>query len=145
VSDSPIRWTTPAVLGSVSWAGPVVAAGRKCQSDSVDNTQIRDRECCIEVVFTFGVAPTPFKPLEIYLIYSMDGTNFEDGSDSVDPTCQMAGSVPVRAVTSAQRVTIKGVPLRPFKFKVMLKNKTDQSVGTIVITVTSYSEQQVQV
>lgn len=81
-----------------------------------------------EINVTFAVAPTNKNPLEIFILQSLDGTNFADGSASVEPASTlMRGYVPVRNVTSAQRLVFENVLLPPRKFKVLLWNKSGQA------------------
>jgi hypothetical protein len=77
---------------------------------------------------SFGGTPSSGGYVELYLLYSVDGTNFCDGSTTVDPPATaLVGAFAIRANTAAQRITIDGVPLLPFKFKTLLRNKTGQS------------------
>ena len=76
-----------------------------------------------ELVVTFGAAPTAGTGFDLYLIESVDGTNYTDGSSSVaPPLTSFVGSFPLRAVTTAQRIHLRGVPLPPGKWKALLHN-----------------------
>jgi hypothetical protein len=85
-----------------------------------------------EMVVTFGVAPTNGQTLDLYLIPAPDGTNFSDGTSGASPVTvalHYAGSFPMRAVATAQRVTLRGVPLSPVLFKAQLYNGTGQAMA----------------
>jgi hypothetical protein len=80
-----------------------------------------------ELNVTFGTAPTAGKVVELYLIPAMDGTNYADGSGTVDPEIGLrAGGVAVRNVNTAQRLVFRNAALPPWKFKPLLKNGADQ-------------------
>lgn len=60
--------------------------------------------CDLELVATFGTAPTAGTAVSVWFLLSQDGTNYEDGSSSVTPARSPDCVLPVRAVTTAQRV-----------------------------------------
>jgi hypothetical protein len=64
-----------------------------------------------ELVCTFGTAPTANTVIGLWLTSAIDGTNFEDGS-GIEPARSPDVSFRVRAVTTAQRITVVG-RLRP--------------------------------
>ncbi len=65
--------------------------------------------------------------VELYLIPSVDGTNYADGDDSTDPPSScLAGIFPLRAVNTQQRLTLWGVVLPPLKFKPLIINRGSQ-------------------
>lgn len=75
----------------------------------------------VEGVFTFGVAPTANTGLSVWFLREIDGTNYEDGSASITPARAPDLVIPVRAVTTAQRVSIP-LSLPPGNFFALLKN-----------------------
>lgn len=76
-----------------------------------------------ELVVTYGTNPTVDTTIDLYLARSADGTNYEDGSASVRPNPNaFAGSFPVRAVTTAQRIVVRDVPLPPGLWKAIITN-----------------------
>lgn len=82
----------------------------------------------LELTVTFGSAPTVNNPIEMYLIPSIDGTNFADGGGAVAPARNLyVGSFLLRAVTTAQRCLLRGVPLPPGKYKYVAKNGSGQA------------------
>ncbi len=75
----------------------------------------------LEIVVTFGVAPTANTALTVWLLREVDGTNYEDGGSSVTPTRAPDAIFPLRAVTTAQRVVVP-CDLPPGTFKALLRN-----------------------
>lgn len=94
----------------------------------IDNTTNLDLFADFEANVTFALAPTAGTSLDLYLVPSIDGTNYEDGgqtASNVQPsTAYYAGSFIVRAVTTAQKIAIQGVRLGPNKFEAVLVNNT---------------------
>lgn len=76
-----------------------------------------------ELVVTYGTNPTVDTLIDLYLIRSADGTNYQDGDASIRPTTNSyAGSFQVRAVTTAQRLIIPDVPMPPGLYKAVIYN-----------------------
>lgn len=77
---------------------------------------------------TFSGTPSTGAYVEVFLLYSADGTNYCDGGTSVDPTASAQTVVfAIRANTAAQRIVVTGIQLFPGKFKVLIRNKTGQT------------------
>jgi hypothetical protein len=143
-------------LGVIEWlSGYTCAAGSQIlqatgtgrserTAAAMDNATARERECSLQIFFGFSVAPIERSTVEVYFIYTTNDADYEDGSDSVEPLCEMAAAFRVHAVTGTQCVVLEGIPLRPFKFKILIKNKTDQVLGGIGLSCFGYSEQQKQ-
>jgi hypothetical protein len=83
----------------------------------------------LELVGAFGTAPTAAKAIELYLVPAPDGTDYADSDNTTPNPALLAGYFIVRATTSSQRITIPGVPLRPYKYKAYLRNQADQSLS----------------
>ncbi len=86
---------------------------------TLSNTGFRFGE--LELLVTFGVAPTANTAITVWLLREVDGTNFEDGGTSVTPTRVPDAVFPLRAVTTAQRIIVP-VDLPPGSFRVLLRN-----------------------
>lgn len=82
---------------------------------------------------TFGTNPTAGNLINLYLVPAPDGTNYDDGTDSiVPPSTFYVGGFPVRAVTTAQKIGLGLVaqaliPLPPVLFKPLLINNSGQA------------------
>lgn len=77
--------------------------------------------CDLELVVTFGTAPTANTGVSVWFLAGPDGTNYEDGDSSTTPARLPDVVFPLRAVTTAQRINRRvwlpwGLP------KALLKN-----------------------
>jgi hypothetical protein len=75
----------------------------------VDNSTALDLFGIFELAVTFGSAPTAGSTVDLYLIVSVDGTNYTDaitGASGSAPATAFVGSFPLRAVTTAQRIPL---------------------------------------
>lgn len=128
-----ILWSSPdsAVTLLGSELNSLASDARAIASSAFNNESARRPYGEMELSLTFASAPTAGGYVALYLVPSLDGTNFADGSGSVAPAASLlAGVFPVRPTTSAQRLHLRGVPLPPLKFKAMLENKTDQAFAS---------------
>lgn len=83
-----------------------------------------------EIVATWGVAPTVDTFVDLYLVRSADGTNYEDGDSSLRPPAETyVGSFQVRAVTTAQRMIVRDVRLPPGLWKAVVWNNVGQTMA----------------
>lgn len=77
--------------------------------------------CDVELVVTYGTAPTANTGCSVWFLSTQDGTNYEDGSSSVTPARLPDVVFPVRAVNTTQRI-IRRVLLPWGVLKPLLKN-----------------------
>lgn len=83
----------------------------------------RNRYCTLELMVRFASSPAAGGYVDIYLLPSIDATNFSDGADAVlPPGLSRVASVPVRAVSTQQRFTIPNIELPPLDFKALIVN-----------------------
>jgi len=109
-----------------------LAAGSAALTSSpgIDNTSRLDFWADFELVIYFGSAPTAGQTVDLYLLPAMDGSNYADGTAGSSPvTAQVhfIGSFAVRAITTVQRLVLRGIPLPPTKMNVQLVNNTSQA------------------
>jgi hypothetical protein len=91
--------------------------------------------CDVELVVTYGVAPTANTGVSLWFLGTQDGTNYEDGDGSTTPGRAPDVVFPLRAVTTAQRV-IRRVWLPWGKWKPLAKNDgTNQAMAATGNTV----------
>lgn len=95
-----------------------------------------------ELVVTYGTAPTANTGCSLWILLTQDGTNYEDGGTSLTPARVPDLVLPLRAVTTEQRI-IKRVILPQGIFKILLKNDgTGQAMAatgnTVKIRPTTY-------
>jgi len=136
------KWAAYTSRGSVlsTELNALASAGRSAAGAEVDNGANLDMFGVLELAVTFGTAPVAGGFIEIYMVTAPDGTNYEDGSDSVDPgTHKLIDRIPVRAVTTAQRLTGRLVPLLPEKTKFLLYNGSGQAFPASGSTLTLYT------
>jgi hypothetical protein len=63
----------------------------------------------------------------VWFLRAVDGTTYEDGDASVTPARDSDVILPVRAVSTAQRIAQANIPLPPFKTKFLVQNKGGQA------------------
>jgi len=98
----------------------------------IDNSVNLDDTMDVEVIINCSTAPTANTVMYIYILYSLDGTNFEDGSSSIRPAGVPLFAVPARNVTGAQRIIFRGCPISPLKFKLHAFSALNQTSVTTV-------------
>jgi hypothetical protein len=90
-----------------------------------DNTQGQTGDgytlCDVELVVTYGTAPTASTACSLWLLATQDGTNYEDGGSSTTPARFPDLTIPLQAVTTAQRI-VRRTWLPWGKWKPLLKN-----------------------
>ena len=136
------KWAAYTSRGNVlsTELNSLASAGRSAAGTEVDNGANLDMFGVLELSVTFGTAPSAGGYVEIYMVTAPDGTNYEDGSNSVDPgTHKLIDRLPVRAVTTAQRLTGRMIPLLPEKTKFLLYNGSGQSFPASGSTLTLYT------
>ena len=104
-----------------------ITAGSNYIGSVIDNSLNKYTEASIDILLNFSVAPVTNTIMEVYLIYSIDGTNYERGDASTDPLKNPIACMPVANATGDQRMTFTGIKLMPLKFKVLLKSEHDQT------------------
>jgi hypothetical protein len=83
-----------------------------------------------ELLWRNASAPAANAPIELYLIPSIDGTNYDDADDSTDPPAShLIYTFQTRAVATAQRRSNGPRPLilPAVKFKPFIYNKSGQA------------------
>lgn len=136
------KWAAYTSRGSVltTELNALASAGRSAAGTEVDNGTNLDTLGKFVLQVTFGTAPSAGGYVEIYMVTATDGTNYEDGSDSVDPgTHKLIDRIPVRAVTTAQRLSGRLIPLLPAKTKFLLYNGSGQAFPASGSTLTLYT------
>lgn len=120
--------------------------GQKLGGEIDNATSARDMYADFDLLCKFQSAPSTGGYVALYLIQSVDGTNYADGTDSVaPPATALVGTFPVRAVTDAQRVALRHVLLPPTKFKPLVVNKSGQAMTDVndenVLSYRPYNEE----
>lgn len=81
----------------------------------------------------------------LWLLPMTDGTNFADGSDTVDPAPQPDAIIPVREFNGVQRVFVRNILTTPDQGKILIENRTGVQLAATLNTLKyrMYSEQSV--
>ncbi len=121
--------------------------GNTALSAAIDNLADLYEYIDIEVYLaSYTTGSVPF--VSIWFLYSVDGTNYEDGSAGTPgtiPDRQPDAVIPLKSTTaSAWRRVAVGIPLGPLKFKVLLQNNTGATLASSGNTV-KYSRHNEQV
>jgi hypothetical protein len=110
----------------------LAAGDREISSSAVSNSTELDLLCDAELVVGFGSSPSVGALIELYFLPSVDGSNYPEGSGTLDPQSVLrVGTFEVRlAQTSAQRLVIPRIPLPPATFHTIIKNGTTQAFAS---------------
>jgi len=115
-------------------------AGWSAAGTELANQTNLDEFCDLVLAVTFGSNPSGTKRIDVYMVVAADGTNYEDGSDTVAPQQKnLIGSFELRASTSAQKLALKRIVLLPFKTKFLIQNKSGQSFPSSGSTIKAYT------
>jgi len=76
--------------------------------------------------------------LYLWVLGRTDGTNFEDGSDSVDPARPPDVIIPLRAFNGVQRVFVKRVLTTPDQGKILIENQSGAALAATLNTMKYY-------
>lgn len=117
----------------------LTTTGTATASAGHDNTSDGYLYGDFELVITYGTNPTAGSLIELWLIRSVDGTNYEDSP----PASGCVGAFKLAATTSAQRLIIPDVRLPSGKFKAYIVAKTTGQTAAAsgnTLKVMKYSE-----
>jgi hypothetical protein len=117
-----------------------LANGAGLLSSEVDNSTILDRYLICQGQMTPEAAGTT-GPYYLYILYAVDGTNYEDGGTSAQPSKAPAAVFPVKAAASAQKVTTPRIEIEPYKFKLLYWNACGQQCDANTLLAYTYNEE----
>lgn len=124
----------------------LAAGSRSTAGAELANQTNLDQYMKLELTVDFVSAPAANGYINVYMITAPDGTNYEDGSDTVDPGSHtLVCAIPVKPSSAAQRLMSSVFMLQPAKTKFIFENKTDQpfpASGSIVNGYTTNDEVQ---
>jgi hypothetical protein len=104
-----------------------VANGARAVSTALDNATDKALWAMLELVANLAVAPVQGAALEMYLLPSIDETNFADGDAATAPNPgNLAAIFTLRAVTG-QRLVIPRILLPPGQYKWLINNTSGQA------------------
>lgn len=104
-----------------------LADGSFCvDSGSIDNETGEYLYASFELELA-SLTPTAGGYVGLYIIPTLDGTNF--GDSTTPPETALAAVFPVTSTTGAKRVMAFNIPLPPLEFKCVLGNHTGVAFG----------------
>jgi hypothetical protein len=132
-----VKWASPGsyttlIAGAAS--SPTLknlANAGKVLGNAVSQATAKDQYCSLDLLCRFASAPSAGGYVDVYFIPAVDGTNYGDGDASTDPPLTyLVATLPVRAVTTAQRVGTgsRTIVMPPFDFKPLVKNNSGQAM-----------------
>ena len=142
-----INWeSSPAITAYLSNDLNALANAAKKIGAAINNSADLDMYMDVELyVAVQGGARSAGAYVAIYLITSVDGTNYGYGDDStVPPASSLACALPLDAATTARYVTSRPFLVPPGKFKLLVENMTGQAFkadNTTTLGYRLYSEE----
>lgn len=142
--DNPLRWfpsargTNPVTALSTELNSLANNAGALSGVISNDAAAELDLFMDLELVVTFGTAPTEDSLIEAYIVRQIDGTNYETNTTEGRPRDGFVGGFILDNVTTAQRIIVRSVQAPPEDFKVFVVNKSGQAFPASGSTVKAF-------
>jgi len=128
------KWEAPAAVQTyLSTELNALADGGNKPGAAIDNQTdgTNDLYASLELYLAAqGSARDAGATVDVYLLPSVDGTNYCYGSDSDDPPATAyVGSFVLDAATAARYATLHNLPVPPLRFKLLLVNNTGQALA----------------
>lgn len=123
---STFKWTTPeAIQTALSTELNSLANGSySAASAAIDNLTGLYTHMALEL-YLASLTPVAGQMISIYLVPTIDGTNYEDGGGAVAaPNVSYLCSFDLRSATAAQYRAVAEIPIPPFSFKLIVANVT---------------------
>lgn len=112
-----------------------IADGADFTGSAIDNSANLDAELNAEMVWSYGSAPTASKSVNLYLLYSKDGTNYEP----IDPKNQIASFSPPTDTSTHRLMLVRGLMLLPKAFKLAAKNVDTGQTITLTVNAETFN------
>ena len=105
----------------------------------IDNSTALNRWMALYFDITWA-SGTLDGPVEVFVIYAVDGTNYDSGSTSLKPFHRnKVADLEIEETGSNRHYTLLDIPIRPFKFKVVLWNSTGETFATNGLNCDAYT------
>lgn len=132
-------WVSRGVVNSTQ-AASLADGSRSGTGSTIANQTNLDMVGKIEMQVSIPTAPASDGHVVIYMLTAPDGTTYEDGSSNVAPTDHnIVGIIPVRATTTAQRLTTPPFALQPAPTVFLQRNESGQAFGAGGSTLTLFT------
>jgi hypothetical protein len=116
-----------------------MAAGANVLSVEIDNRDARLTHLALALQWKNAGAAAAGGLINAHLIHALDG-NYEDGAAAVDPHTTPVAIFRDNAGTSRQCQAEIGIPLGPFRFKVLLDSELSQN-STVRLAAYLYAQE----
>jgi len=122
-----LKWKDGSIATALDSGLDSLANGSRAISAVIDNDAGLDLYADFELVvrYTTTAPAAGVITAELFLLPTVDGTNYPEGSSSLDPQQMLKVGIfeSRNGTTSAtERLVLTGIPLPPRDFKVLLKN-----------------------
>ena len=107
--------------------------------DAIDNATNKDLYLSVEALYQYATAPTAEKTVSLYLLYSFDGTNYEE----VHAARKIAQFSPAADTDPHRRSLIRGLRLLPCAFKLHAINVDTAQQITLTLDARTHNEEAV--
>jgi hypothetical protein len=124
-----VYWTTPAAIQTPISTG-LNSLANNARVVSATITSTREHYADAELLLTFAVSPAANGYVSLYLLPTLDGTNFADGDASIVPASNMqVGSFLPQINTNAQRLAIRQIILPAVNYRWLIWNRAGQALA----------------
>lgn len=123
---STMKWAAPESIATALSAelNSLANGSYSAASGAIDNATGLYTHMALEL-YLASLTPVAGQQVAIYLVPSIDGTNYEDGGGAVAaPSVSFLCAFDLRAATAAQYRAQVNIPIPPFAFKLILQNVT---------------------
>lgn len=119
------KWVAPEAIATAhsTSLNTLTNGSLSAASSTIDNETDLYEFINLELVLA-SLTPTGSPAVNIWVSYSTDGTNFDDGSTS---EMELLAVLPLSTSASAKRVSRGNIPIRPLKFQLYVENKSGPS------------------
>lgn len=141
------RWTAPTAIASAltTELNSLADGAYSAASSAIDNTSNRYTHMALEINLA-SLTPATSPYLAVYLLPSIDGTNYVDGGGATAPPAGTLVAVVDLSTSAGVKLRgVTGIPVPPLLFKLVLLNEANVALGASGNTVEYrlYSEEDV--
>jgi hypothetical protein len=131
------KWSTPTAATTYlsTELNALADSGNKLGA-AIDLTATLEQYLDLDI-FLSTFTPVANGYINIYLLASVDGTNYPDGADGTDPSPDyiVASAGVLSGASVTRRVWIPRIIIPPFPFKLLFENKTGAALAATLNTV----------